>query len=290
MQTRTSAGQLLTFGAMVAFMSVLSGCSHPTSATSASVRRSESAALPVLKSGRPVYPYSLVPGGIANETEFVLRRASDPVLNAHYREFGAHVTLRSLPRDRWMYASYRIGDQIYWTRHAVLVHGGETVLTDGQHLIRTRCGNNLSSAPRKPTRFIEPPTVSSDNSVTPVLLPDLPSQVPVSKNSDPGLPGIELPLPEPPRDPPELREPSPLLPRSPAPILLPRSPAPIFIGGPLIGPDVSPRVPLRTPQLPLLAPEPATWALIAIGLGLIGIHVKRQARFNSCNREEPTKS
>lgn len=275
---------------MVAFMSVLSGCSHPTSATSASVRRSESAALPVLKSGRPVYPYSLVPGGIANETEFVLRRASDPVLNAHYREFGAHVTLRSLPRDRWMYASYRIGDQIYWTRHAVLVHGGETVLTDGQHLIRTRCGNNLSSAPRKPTRFIEPPTVSSDNSVTPVLLPDLPSQVPVSKNSDPGLPGIELPLPEPPRDPPELREPSPLLPWSPAPILLPRSPAPIFIGGPLIGPDVSPRVPLRTPQLPLLAPEPATWALVAIGLGLIGIHVKRQARCNSCNREEPTKS
>jgi len=286
MQTRTSAGQLLTFGAMVAFMSVLSGCSHPTSATSASVRRSESAALPVLKSGRPVYPYSLVPGGIANETEFVLRRASDPVLNAHYREFGAHVKLRSLPRDRWLYASYRIGDQIYWTRHAVLVHGGETVLTDGQHLIRTRCGNSLSSTPRKPTRFIEPSTVSSDYSVTPVLPPDLPPQVPVSKNSDPGLPGIELSLPEPPPDPPELRDPSPLL---------PRSPAPIFIGGPLIGPDVSPRVPVRTPQLPLLAPEPATWALIAIGLGLIVIHVKRQARRNSCNGdscngEEQTKS
>ena len=286
MQTRTSAGQLLTFGAMVAFMSVLSGCSHPTSATSASARRSESAALPVLKSGRPVYPYSLVPGGIANETEFVLRRASDPVLNAHYREFGAHVKLRSLPRDRWLYASYRIGDQIYWTRHAVLVHGGETVLTDGQHLIRTRCGNSLSSTPRKPTRFIEPSTVSSDYSVTPVLPPDLPPQVPVSKNSDPGLPGIELSLPEPPPDPPELRDPSPLL---------LRSPAPIFIGGPLIGPDVSPRVPVRTPQLPLLAPEPATWALIAIGLGLIVIHVKRQARRNSCNGdscngEEQTKS
>jgi len=282
MQTRTSAGQVLTFGAIVAFMSALSGCSHPTSGTSVSVRRSESAARPGLKSGRRVYPYSLVPGGIANETEFVLRRASDPVLNAHYREFGAHVALRSLPRDRWMYASYRIGDQIYWTRHAVLVHGGETVLTDGQHLIRTRCGNSLSSTPRKPTRFIEPPNVSSDNFVNPVLPPDLPPQVPVSKNSDPGLPGIELPLPEPSPDPPELREPSPLL---------PRSPAPIFIEGPLIRPDVSPRVPVpRTPQLPLLAPEPATWVLIAIGLGLIGIHVKRQARCHSCDGEEQTKS
>ncbi|HWD98996.1 MAG TPA: hypothetical protein VG345_08165, partial [Bryobacteraceae bacterium] len=42
---------------------------------------------------------------------------------------------------------------------------GEAVLTDGVHLIRGRCGNRLSSNPKEPTRFIDPPSVLEDRPI-----------------------------------------------------------------------------------------------------------------------------
>jgi hypothetical protein len=267
-----SAGRVRTLGTIIACISVLlAGCSQRNSAAPHSVRKSDSAAAG-LKSGRPVYPYSLVSGGIANESEFALVRAADPVLRAHYREIGAHVTSQSLSHDERMYASYRIGNEIYWTRHTVVVHRGETVLTDGQHLIRTRCGNRLSSTPREPTRFIEPPNVSSDSPVPVRVTVDLPPSIP-AVDFDPKRLPVELPDPE---WRPERSEPGePPLPLRPAE---PSWSPPIVTPAPLIVPEFSRRLLVNDPPVLVPAPEPGTWLLIATGLGLIGIRVTRQAR------------
>src|SRR5262249_43345252 len=49
-----------------------------------------------------------------------------------------------LDRPTLMYASYRIGDDIYWTKHKLRLPEGEMVLTDGVNTIRARCGNMLA--------------------------------------------------------------------------------------------------------------------------------------------------
>ena len=43
--------------------------------------------------------------------------------------------------------SYRIGTAVYWTRKPLLIRAGETVLTDGVRIARTRCGNQLAETP-----------------------------------------------------------------------------------------------------------------------------------------------
>jgi hypothetical protein len=264
-----SAGPVRTLGTIIiACISVLAGCSQRNSAAPRSIRGSDSS-VENIKSGRRVYAYSLVAGGVASEAEFALARATDPVLKTHYRDVGPHVTLQSLSRDERMYASYRIGNKIYWTRHTVVVHRGETVLTDGQHLIRTRCGNRLSSAAREPTRFIEPPDVSSDRPLPARLIVDLPPSVPGS-GFDPIRIPVELPDPESRPDRSESSE--PILPVRPADTSWP---SPVLTAAPVIAPNFQPRLFVNDPPVLLPTPEPGTWLLIASGLGLIGIRVRR---------------
>jgi hypothetical protein len=52
--------------------------------------------------------------------------------------------------------SYRVGDQIYWTKRRLILHEGEQILTDGDTTIRGRCGNRLSETPMVPTSGQEP--------------------------------------------------------------------------------------------------------------------------------------
>lgn len=47
-------------------------------------------------------------------------------------------------------------NSIYWTRHPIRLAKGETLLTDGGHLARARCGNRISDSPNEPTNAIEP--------------------------------------------------------------------------------------------------------------------------------------
>jgi hypothetical protein len=55
-----------------------------------------------------------------------------------------------------MYVSYRIGNDVFWTKHKLTLPKGETMLTEGHVMARTRCGNRVSALPIKPNALVEP--------------------------------------------------------------------------------------------------------------------------------------
>lgn len=66
-------------------------------------------------------------------------------------------------QDQLLYASYRRGHSIYWTKEPVRVRAGELVLADRSgNLIRGRCGNRLSEAPQLPVSAYQPAEVATD--------------------------------------------------------------------------------------------------------------------------------
>jgi hypothetical protein len=108
--------------------------------------------------GRPLYPYSVIPGGAANPQELKIALLHDPVVAAHYADFNlenAHVVRQDA--DRPMYVSYRLGDRVFWTRKMLVIHKGEKLISDGAHEARTRCGNRLSATAEAPVSAEQPP-------------------------------------------------------------------------------------------------------------------------------------
>jgi hypothetical protein len=107
--------------------------------------------------GHPYFRYSVIPGGAHSPEE--LRRAlqNDDVVKTHYADFKADkARLVVLDKDRLAFVSYRVGDQVFWTRKPVHLRKGETLLTDGTHLARTRCGNRISDMAPLSTAAAEP--------------------------------------------------------------------------------------------------------------------------------------
>jgi hypothetical protein len=106
---------------------------------------------------RPVYPYSIVPGGVHDPKELERVFANDPVVAAHYRNFDfRRARVVQLTEDRTVYVSYRIAGRVYWTTKRVLLRRGEKVITDGKMTLRTRCGNQVSDTVRNEVSPNEP--------------------------------------------------------------------------------------------------------------------------------------
>ncbi|MGH9378046.1 MAG: hypothetical protein ACRD1I_04530 [Terriglobia bacterium] len=106
---------------------------------------------------RLIYPYSIIAGGVHNKAEFEDAMKTDPVAAAHYANFNASkFRLVKLQHPEYAYVSFRVGDNVYWTSHRVELREGETLISDGSNLGRTRCGNRVSQAPRLPTYDHEP--------------------------------------------------------------------------------------------------------------------------------------
>jgi hypothetical protein len=140
--------------------------SHPPAQwKSADVRRdlalaatldTDSRELPA-KPMRPVYPYSLVPGGVHDPKELEQAFERDAVLASHYRGFDfRRARVVELAADRTVYVSYRIAGHVYWTTKKVMLHRGEKVITDGKMTLRTRCGNQVSETAKQETSPHEP--------------------------------------------------------------------------------------------------------------------------------------
>ncbi len=124
-----------------------------------------------------VFPYSVISGGARSSRELLEAARREPVVAAHYAEFSvSDARVIRLPHDKLAYVSYRLGNRIYWTRTKVKLHQGETLLSDGKHLARTRCGNRISDVAMAPISPQEPPQ-------TLLSTPFVPAHV----NIDPGF-------------------------------------------------------------------------------------------------------
>jgi len=149
---------------------------------------------------RPVYPYSVISGGVKDIAELKWAAEHDPVVRSHYRGFDyEHARMVRLVLARTAYVSYRIGNKVYWTRHRVTLKKGETLITDGKITARSRCGNQVEQSPQQETSSLEPPAVKFDEPMQPaigtaVATPPLPFESALlNRQQAPGL-GPALPL------------------------------------------------------------------------------------------------
>ena len=153
---------------------------------------------------RPVYPYSVVPGGVKDAKELKWFAEHDPVVAAHYAGFDyEHARLVRLELARTVYVSYRIGNHIYWTRHRIKLKKGETLLTDGKMTARTRCANRVQELPKQAAEpAAEPPVEKFEQPVrasqgTAVQSPPVPFESallnrPLMPEVEPGAPITSL--------------------------------------------------------------------------------------------------
>ena len=98
-----------------------------------------------------VFPYSVIPGGAQSAQELAKAVQADPVVARHYSDFDlSRVRRVTLSSPRLLYVSYRIGNEVYWTKRKLALRKGETLLRDGRSKARTRCGNRISVSPLRP--------------------------------------------------------------------------------------------------------------------------------------------
>lgn len=190
-----------------------------------------------IRMGRPVLPYSVVPGGLRSLRDVADSIDSDPVVALHYR--GLHLenlVLRRTGAAMDVFVSYRVQNAIYWTSRKVHLAKGELVLVDGKNVVRARCGNRIAfelppDAPKAPP--LEPPPVVFDYGLPPSFSPGEP-------------PGEAPPEPVP--------EPWP-------PVFI----APVPCCAEYVGPPLNPIA---------STPEPSTFLLLGAGISLLALRMK----------------
>ncbi len=144
---------------------------------------------------RPVYPYSVVPGGVRDVEELKTAAEHDPVVAAHYAGFDyRHARVEVLKATLSAYVSYRIGKKVYWVRHPVRLKKGEKVITvDGKVRARSRCGNRVEEVPQQATSTSEPPAAKFEEPIQPstgtaVAAPPVPFESALMNR--PAVPGL----------------------------------------------------------------------------------------------------
>ncbi len=162
-------------------------------------------------SGRPVYLHSVIPGGVQSAEELREAAERDPVVAQHFKDFDyQHARLLRVSENEKMYVAYRIGDKIYWTRKKIAMQTGETLISDGKIVARTRCGNRVAAARLGPAAVWEAPEsdlnrplIANDmvtNEVAPqadpypAVLPDAAKAVKAASHKKRLLPLFFLPL------------------------------------------------------------------------------------------------
>ena len=117
-------------------------------------------------SARPVYPYSVVPGGVEDARDLKWVAEHDPIVAAHYAGFDYdHARVVRLTLAQTVYVSYRIGNHVYWTRHRITLHKGEKLITDGKITARARCANRVEVVPQQLDSSSEPPAAKFEEPV-----------------------------------------------------------------------------------------------------------------------------
>jgi hypothetical protein len=229
-----------------------------------------------IRSLRPTYPYSVIPGGAYSPQELRSANNKDNIVRAHYADFDMKdAWVVKLTADRYQYVSYRMQDQVYWTAKKLRIPKGEYLLTDGIHFARARCGNRLSEQPHEQISSMEPlaPLLSQPNfqpNLTSKLdlgqTPPLSSEVQVPVDPSTGLTPFLSPNTAGPvllERSPELLAGNPSVPVGPLPIVIgtlggtPTASSPSDPGG-------TPNEPPVPPVGPSPVPEPASIYLFLI--------------------------
>jgi hypothetical protein len=221
--------------------------------------------------GRVYYPYSVIPGGARNEVELRRAVAHDGVVANHYADFDVEKTrVMRLTEARALFVSYRVGNRIFWTKNRMTLPEGETVLTDGAHMARTRCGNRLSEVPGEPVLMAEPSPEAMElpaaRGPLAVLVP--PAEIPPVPPPTTGIVAPETP-PGAIFIPPIV----PIYPTSggPFPSGVPPTPPPPGSGGP---PPPPPPPSPPPPPPPVAAPEPSS--ILMLTASLAGLWIFRR--------------
>jgi len=208
-----------------------------------------------------VYPYSVVDGGAHSVQELRSAIWRDPVVAKHYSNFNLdRARVIEAKAERNFHVSYRIGEEIFWTKKRLKVAKGERLITDDTNFTRTRCANMLSEAPRGKTSPNEPAPEVLDEPLDPLAYefnqePMVPLTVPQNPSeidpgpSDPGS-GTDQTLP----------------PSEPTPFI-----TPVLIGGGRPGPSPIPPGPGPIPPGPGPVPVSEPTTMLLLGPGLVGL-------------------
>jgi hypothetical protein len=106
---------------------------------------------------RRVFPYSIIRGGIGSVRELRQAIAKDTVVAKHYVDFDLRkLRTEKIASAQLTFVSYRVGNQVFWTKRKLMLAKGEMVVTDGQHMARARCGNRIAVMPMRPVSHDEP--------------------------------------------------------------------------------------------------------------------------------------
>jgi hypothetical protein len=221
--------------------------------------------------GRAIYPYSVIPGGVRDREELAEAADRDPVVGAHYANFRidrAHVV--RVPHPQFVYVSYRIQNKIFWSSRKVLLAQGEKLISDGQNLARTRCGNQVSAVPQEPVSAEEPAPEVFDTPFIPVDDQPLLSET-IGATPFPLTDEVRLPLLESLINPPDLIS---LENRYFDDVIVPYVPTPYFPPTYVLPPggEVTP--------YNSAVPEPGTLILLASGLA-VPLLLKWRSRISS---------
>ena len=159
---------------------------HPSAEIALVSTSARIAAPAAARPAKVVYRNSVLPGGVGSAVELRSALAHDPVAAAHYAGFNVGAARKvQVERSRMAHVSYRIGDKIYWTKKPVRLAQGETLLSDGEHLVRGRCGNRIADEAQAPVLVNEPaPEVLEMAYISAEPLIDAPSDAPPRANVD----------------------------------------------------------------------------------------------------------
>lgn len=219
--------------------------------------------------GQRLFPYSVIPGGVESNQELRNAIANDPVVAAHYAGFDvAKARIVRLDHDHAVYVSYRLGNRVLWTKRKLNIPEGETMITDGEHMARTRCGNRLSDNPEAPVSPEEPTAEAletpQDTQLLAVYSP--PAELPLTPPPATGTNPVE--------DQPIFIPPMFWFPAGgPSTPGVPFDPPP----PPRAGGPSGPGVPLDPPPPPVATPEPGTLLLLSTGLSAVWLARKRRS-------------
>ncbi len=244
-----SASHKVTFAIVVLLLVALACLSQTTSQRTASLPAPVPALTPApslhavdrVTSAPPAlfYRHSIIPGGVQHAAGLTSALARDRFAKVHFANFdAANAYIVHVKTPRLVHVSYRLGDEIYWTKKKLQLKTGETLLTDGKSFVRTRCGNRIAETPQPKVSDREPPPEVFDKVIPP------------PSGTSPG------PTPQSP-------------PRPPAPpIHDDANPVPpvVWDGTPPLPPYLPPPSIELPGDVPTQVPEPASFALVLLAL------------------------